>query len=979
MIFNVEVKNRIITLNSVIEEENGTSAQGVGGNKGDKVYFTLDAEWLELFGTTELKAAFIWKGKYYMSLLKADEEGQIYCDAPIIYNSNNFYLGIYAGEDADEPTYKSTTRVEIPCKLSIRDYTNSPHDDYGGNYTDLAKEAADRAEEAAKKAELYGGTTSEEAAERAEASALEAQKSVKEVRSLVVENSEATAQLAAQTAARTAAQTATAKAEEVIAQRLAELGTIVQTTGDSVTAVMSQKAVSNVFDTMRRDVVVDVEPYVIKNFWISYGSTTGQSVTWANTIEVPCKAGEIYKLNMNGTQIYDGNPCFIRNANKTGMLLIMGNYASVPDGDKVFTIPEGGASIVITFSPTKTPIPSLRRCELPTKDIVHEEAKEACAESMVGASNALTGKAVGSAIILHDVSPTRHKIKVKATYPNGVDPTAIVATACGKNLIPFPYPRQSSGNTQGGVTITVQEDGGICFNGTSTETTWWGLCTINFGTDDIISTSNGHFISSAEYSTADLKAGKTPRWKVAYDKNNKSTFIELKAGTYENMVAYPQIEVGRVSTEYARGDVNIALAFDENGEAEVDSIHPDMTVYSFQDGVSFSVDYTKDINIALAKTQYKGYGLPTLYFYGDTDKMTKDVKVTLDYRYGDRSGTCTMKWQGSSSIAYEKKNYTVTFDTKFEAVEGWGEQKKYCLKANFIDHSHLRNICSAKLWGSMVKMRSNIHQTLAASPNYGAVDGFPVCVVINDVYAGLYTFSVPKDGWMMGMGSGSQEAIVSAESGTYDACRFKGTSNILTAFDVEYATDEDNTAWIETSLKQLIQACINSDGTDIDTTIAQYLDLDSAIDYLIFSLATDNHDGIFRNYLLSTYDGVKWFFTAYDLDSVYGNLASGTGVRRVTESYPDVFKSNHRLFELLLTYKFDAVKARFAALSGTTKPLEDDEIAYQFSNYSAKIPKALLDEDCKIWKTIPGTTYNNLGQIIDWYRRRFVYLKQWLG
>lgn len=161
MIYNVEVKNRIITLNSVIEEENGTSAQGVGGNKGDKVYFTLDAEWLELFGTTELKAMFIWKGKYYMSLLEMDKGGgQIYCDAPIIYNSNNFYLGIYAGEAADESPYKSTTRVEIPCKLSIRDYTNSPHDDYGGNYTDLANEAADRAESAA--------TRAEEAAERAE-------------------------------------------------------------------------------------------------------------------------------------------------------------------------------------------------------------------------------------------------------------------------------------------------------------------------------------------------------------------------------------------------------------------------------------------------------------------------------------------------------------------------------------------------------------------------------------------------------------------------------------------------------------------------------------------------------------------------------------------------------------------------------------------------------------------------------------------
>ena len=99
------------------------------------------------------------------------------------------------------------------------------------------------------------------------------------------------------------------------------------------------------------------------------------------------------------------------------------------------------------------------------------------------------------------------------------------------------------------------------------------------------------------------------------------------------------------------------------------------------------------------------YGLPVLYLTGDTAGMSKDNAVSMNYVYGERSGECTLKWQGSSSLSYPKKNYTIKFDNAFEAKEGWGPQKKYCLKANYIDHSHARNIVSAKLWGEIVKSR----------------------------------------------------------------------------------------------------------------------------------------------------------------------------------------------------------------------------------------------------------------------------------
>lgn len=867
MILHVGVANKIATF----QKRDGCI---VCGNSDYQIQFTFDSEWNAHTGKT---ARFIWNGQF----VDVDFTGDT-CNVPIIQNTYEVKVGVYAGD------LRTTTSAVISCYTSILCEGATPSVENDRNYANEAKEAADRAEESAKKAELYGGTTSEEAAERAEASALEAQKSVDEVRSLVVENSEATAQLAAQTAAQTAAQAATAKADEVIAQRVAELG-VVQTTGNSETAVMSQKAVTDVFDTIRRDVVVDVEPYLIKNFWISYGSTTGQSVTWANTIEVPCKAGEIYKLNMNGTQIYDGEPCFIRNADKMGMQIVMLNYDSVPDGDKVFTIPEGGASIVITFSSTKTTIPSLRRCELPTEEVVGNEIAKAIAEA-----NKVDVAIDVSGFTKYNCYPTYGGSRTAVTWSNAIEVPCNAGETYKINMNGAHIP-----------------DGTPCF-----------VCDVD---------KKGIQIVILDY--ASVPDGDTE-------------FTVAENGAY-------------IVITYGSGKTSVPLLY--------------------KCGVTKEEVVAMDIENALNPT-CEGYGLPVLYFSGDTSAMTKDNKVTLAYKYDTRVGTCTMKWQGTSSLEYPKKNYTVVFDYAFELKDGWGLQSKYCLKADYIDFSHIRNVCSAKLWGSIVKSRTTPNAALNALPNGGAIDGFPVCVVINGKYVGLYSLCIPKDAWMLGMGSGSQEAIVSAEGGNYSANHFWSTNDTFDgAFDIEYVTNEDDSAWVETSLNRLIQACIDSDGTDLDTTIAQYLDWDSAIDYFIYCVAVGHIDGIHKNHLLCTYDGVKWFFTAYDLDSVFGNYVNGKQVFSANAYAASYVADAHRLFWLIYRFKLNEVKARLATLIGDDGALNDETLISLFSNYSATIPKALLDEDCKIWKSIPGTTYNNLGQIIDWYRRRYVYLKQWFG
>ena len=364
---------------------------------------------------------------------------------------------------------------------------------------------------------------------------------------------------------------------------------------------------------------------------------------------------------------------------------------------------------------------------------------------------------------------------------------------------------------------------------------------------------------------------------------------------------------------------------------------------------------------------YTAYGLPELALTGDVSAMTKENAVTLDYVYGDKSGTCTCKWQGNSSLSYPKKNYTIKFDTAFEAVEGWGEQKKYCFKANYIDHSHARNIVSAKLWGAIVRSRSPENATLEALPNCGAIDGFPCVITINGEYMGLYTFNIPKDGWMFGMGSGTSEAIICAENDSA-ATRFKSEAVIGTHFSLEYVTDEDNADWVGTSVNRLINACINSDGTDLDTTIAQYLDWESAIDYYIFVTMLGGLDLTNKNYLLVTYDGIKWFFSAYDMDSTYGLYWNGKRFESPSSYGLAYYQGINRLMKLLYTYKKDALKARYAQLRKGA--LSEANVLNTFSNFVCKIPERIYLSDTEVWPLIPSSAASNLAQIVNWYQTR---------
>lgn len=374
---------------------------------------------------------------------------------------------------------------------------------------------------------------------------------------------------------------------------------------------------------------------------------------------------------------------------------------------------------------------------------------------------------------------------------------------------------------------------------------------------------------------------------------------------------------------------------------------------------------------------FESYDIPIIYLNGSIAGMTKDNKVTLNYIWKELSGACTLKWQGNSSVTmFQKKNYTIVFDKAFEVVDGWGEQKKYCLKSNFNDPSQYRNLLCATLWGKFVKSRAVSNPNLNTLPNGGAVDGFPVVIALNGEFHGLYTWNIPKDAWLFGMTDASkQQAIVCADI-TGDGTVFKRLADFKNDFELEYSSD-DTSDWVLSSVNRLISAVMASDGTNITYGITPYVDWDSAIDYYIHTVLTKGTDATAKNYIMVTFDGVKWIFSAYDMDTVFGVTDYGASFTTAdgTPTFASM-ASQHALFAIIWKYMRPQLRARYKQVRETIfNKIQTSYLAYTFA---AKIPLPVSLSDMMKHNRITASSAGNIEQILTYIRLRLTEVDKWI-
>lgn len=401
------------------------------------------------------------------------------------------------------------------------------------------------------------------------------------------------------------------------------------------------------------------------------------------------------------------------------------------------------------------------------------------------------------------------------------------------------------------------------------------------------------------------------------------------------------------------------------------------------------------------------YGIPVLYLWGNRIGTLKDKsqslknEVTYKFPHFHIQGTVkNFKVQGASSVNLPKKNYTLNLDQDIVAFPDFGKQHKYVIKANYTDASQALNVVNAKLWG---KIRSTHYQVsdalqdnagnyltdnngnhiiaetdpqLSIGGNYGAVDGFPIAVYINDQYWGLYSFNIPKDDWMAKMPSEAGYAIVDAVWSPQGALQQE--TNFKDQMELQFCGTKD-TKWAQDSINKLIDAVMASYSTaeDFDKAVSPLVDFDSAYDYYIYSVLVNNDDGLFRNYLLQTFDGEKWYFAAYDLDATFGRtpdflehtLASSNtnDWRDHGATFENVISSNRLMYQLWKFHETDILNRARDLINGV---MSVSAVDTAFVDYVRKIPQIALNEEIKTWPGTPNTAVDNVNRIGRWYMQR---------
>lgn len=376
-------------------------------------------------------------------------------------------------------------------------------------------------------------------------------------------------------------------------------------------------------------------------------------------------------------------------------------------------------------------------------------------------------------------------------------------------------------------------------------------------------------------------------------------------------------------------------------------------------------------------------------------------KNSLSYKYENIEGTATLKWQGQSSLAFPKKNFTIKFDKKFIAKDGWLADDTYVLKGNFNDFSQARNVVSAEIWAEIVKSRNwnyvpladndgslivdnttngfNVYEDIMPGLHgTGAVDGFPVMLVVNGEYCGLYSFVLKKKAETFGFGNSNLEYALSCErtpdNQNRNSVAFKGLADLNGKdFDFEYTKSGKDKANAKTSFNTMISKVIDATGGSYESVIENYLDIDSVIDYMIFTSLISAADGITKNYLMLSYNGIKWYFSAYDLDCTFGNWQDGwlsqqpSGIPTLAD-----WNRSNRAMHLVYTYGKDRLKARYKELRNGILSVEN--VRKMFIDYVSDISHALKNEELKLWPQTPASEVHNINQIMEHYRLRAEFI-----
>ncbi|HEN5146382.1 TPA: CotH kinase family protein, partial [Klebsiella quasipneumoniae subsp. similipneumoniae] len=374
--------------------------------------------------------------------------------------------------------------------------------------------------------------------------------------------------------------------------------------------------------------------------------------------------------------------------------------------------------------------------------------------------------------------------------------------------------------------------------------------------------------------------------------------------------------------------------------------------------------------------------------YPTTARIDVDGKVISFYS--------TLEVQGDTSAGFPKKNLNITFSSTADRDEDMDlkigdiiPHDEWTFKANWIDNTHARQYASFLLWSQMMDSRRGWPKRDIDNCYVGKVGpdgfptgarahpiGYPAVLYVNDAFYGIGTLAVGKKKENYNIPKNDPLKIhISMDANTAWVDIKKLSTDAMKA-QYSFKAPKTQTAATQAALEAW-DAFASSGQADFTANIATKLDKNNAIDfYLLLAVigATDlwSNDNT-KNVQFITWDGVKWFFMPYDLDTTYGLKFEGTTISYLPDTVPGTDRSANLFWMKVRSAYGDDVNQRYGDLrnQGIFSP---DNLYFLLKQFQSKYSPDLVKADVEKWPTQPSLNVTSIDQILTWFKARLAYL-----
>ncbi|MFT8463118.1 CotH kinase family protein [Acetobacter persici] len=365
------------------------------------------------------------------------------------------------------------------------------------------------------------------------------------------------------------------------------------------------------------------------------------------------------------------------------------------------------------------------------------------------------------------------------------------------------------------------------------------------------------------------------------------------------------------------------------------------------------------------------------------------------------SASGTWGTQGQSSATASKKNWkfklrnAVTGNKLSVKIGGWPAMTSITCKAYDTDRTLMRDSMTTELWRGMHRFPSGFLAPLSAYQYFDPTDcgvhqealfstaGTPAEIWQNGEFLGVYVIRADNDppAYLMD-DSNLQHILIQPQhagnmwSGNFDSTVWDFPSPSVKGYDTGDDMSKLNTT-VNSSTARLLNwmvACCTGKA-DFRSTYKQYLDLTSALDFILITEWSLSFDSLNNNFMLGSWDatptsgiwhfwpydedetfGIAWFLSASGaIDPTFGWVTDDASVNKVPGGQPP------GIFKVIREQMRPELRARWRALRDSGA-ISDDAVSRFITAYGAKISPDALAQDLINWP-MTGWTGNQQGAI----------------